>query len=290
MREATTQSKVDYFRLPRPLWRKLKKHLPKNKRNKSKKQGGRPRVSDRAVANAIWYVLWSGCQWKAIHREWFGVSSSVVHERFQRWRRMGLFQKLMKWMVEHYAKESGGISWKWQAMDSKNSPAPLGGEKTGNNPTDRGKQGAKINLLVDERGAPLSVVLTGANRHDKISAVELIVSIALKRPAHKEQHLCADQAYDASDVREFASSEGYTTHIKINPRKKEATDSSGRSPQRKDSHGEPHPARRWVVERTISWLVKRRSLRTRWSKKAENWLALVQLACAHILLNLAVFG
>jgi putative transposase len=289
MREATTTRKVDYFRLPRPLWRKLKKHLPK-KRNKSKKQGGRPRVSDRAVANAMWYVLWSGCQWKAIHREWFGVSSSVVHERFQRWRQMGIFEKLMKWMVEHYAKQSGGISWKWQAMDSKNSPAPLGGQKTGKNPTDRGKQGAKINLLVDERGAPLSVVLTGANRHDKISAVELIVSIALKRPAQKEQHLCADKAYDASDVREFASSGGYTTHIKINPRKQEATESSCESPQRKDSHGELHPARRWVVERTISWLTKRRSLRTRWSKKAENWLALVQLACAHILLNLAVFG
>jgi putative transposase len=222
MREATTARKMDYFRLPRPLWRKLKKHLPK-KRNKSKKRGGRPRVSDRAVANAIWYVLWSGCQWKAIHREWFGVSASVVHERFQWWRRMGLFEKLMNWMVEHYAKESGGISWKWQAMDSKNSPAPLGGQKTGKNPTDRGKQGAKINLLVDERGAPLSVVLTGANRHDKVSAVELIVSIALKRPAHKQQHLCADKAYDASDVREFASSGGYTTHIKVNPRKKDST-------------------------------------------------------------------
>jgi putative transposase len=288
MREATTQSKVDYFRLPRPLWRKLKKHLPK-KRNNSKR-GGRPRVSDRAVANAIWYVLWSGCQWKAIHREWFGVSSSVVHERFQRWRRMGLFQKLMKWMVEHYAKESGGISWKWQAMDSKNSPAPLGGQKTGKNPTDRGKQGAKINLLVDQRGAPLSVVLTGANRHDKISAIDLMVSMALKRPAQKEQHLCADKAYDASEVREFAASEGYTTHIKVNPRKKAATESSGQSSHKEDSHGELHQARRWVVERTISWLTKRRSLRTRWSKKAENWLALIQLACAHVLLNLAVFG
>jgi transposase len=55
MREATTQRKVDYFRLPRRLWRKLKKHLPK-KRKKSKR-GGRPRVSDRAVANAIWYVI-----------------------------------------------------------------------------------------------------------------------------------------------------------------------------------------------------------------------------------------
>ena len=191
---------------------------------------------------------------------------------------MGIFEKLMKRMVEYYAKESGGISWKWQAMDSKNSPAPLGGQKTGKNPTDRGKQGAKINLLVDERGAPLSVVLTGANRHDKVSAVDLIVSIVLKRPAHKEQHLCADKAYDASEVREFAASEGYTTHIKVNPRKKDSTESSDQSSQEEDSHGEPHPARRWVVERTISWLTKRRSLRTRWSKKAENWLALIRLA------------
>src|SRR5215212_4901427 len=289
MREATTQSKVDYFRLPRPLWRKLKKHLPK-RRNKSNKRGGRPRVSDRAVANAIWYVLWTGCQWKALHRDWFGVSSSVIHERFQRCRRMGLFKKLMRWMVEHYAKESGGIGWKWQAMDSKNSPAPLGGEKTGKNPTDRGKRGAKMNLLVDQSGAPLSVVLTGANRHDKVSAVDLIVSMAPKPPTQKEQHLCADKAYDASDVREFASSAGYTTHIKVNPRKKDSTEPSGQSSREEDSHGEPHPARRWVVERTISWLAKRRSLRTRWSKKAENWLALIQLACAHILLNLAVFG
>jgi hypothetical protein len=69
----------------------------------------------------------------------FGVSSSVVYERFQRWR-MGIFEKLMNWMVEHYAKESGGIGWEWQAMDSKTSPAPLGGEKTGKNPSDRGKR------------------------------------------------------------------------------------------------------------------------------------------------------
>ncbi len=111
------------------------------------------------------------------------------------------------------------------------------------------------------------------------------------RPAHKEQHLCADKAYDATDVREFAISGGYTTHIKVNPRKKGAAQTSGEEPSReKDSSEKLHPARRWVVERTISWLSKRRSLRTRWSKKAGNWLALVQIACAHILLNLAVFG
>lgn len=283
MKEATTTRKVDYFRLPRPLWRKLKKYLPKKRR--PSRRGGRPRASERAVANAIWYVLWTGCQWKAIHRDWFGVSASVIHERFQRWRRMGVFEKLMRRMAEYYATERGGIGWRWQAMDSKHSPAPLGGEKTGRNPTDRGKLGAKINLLVDGRGAPVSVVLTGANRHDKVSAADLIVSVAVKRPAHKEQHLLADKAYDADDLREFAASAGYIAHIKVNPRRKGVE-----HPPTGDSPKKIHPARRWIVERTISWLTKRRSLRTRWAKKAANWMALVQLACAHILLNLAVFG
>lgn len=279
MEETTTTPKVDYFRMPRPLWRKLKKYLPRRSQKGKNPKGGRPRASERAVANALWYVLWTGCQWKAIHRDWFGVSASVVHERFQKWRERGIFEKLMRRMADYYAIECGGVGWKWQAMDSKHAAAPLGGEKTGGNPTDRGKLGAKINLMVDERGAPVSVVLTGANRHDKVSAVELIISAAPKRPAHKEQHLCADKAYDAEDLREFAASAGYITHIK-------------RRGAGKDSEAleKTHPARRWKVERTISWLMKRRSLRTRWSKKAGNWLALVQLACAHILLNLAVFG
>jgi hypothetical protein len=45
-----------------------------------------------------------------------------------------------------------------------------------------------------------------------------------------------------------------------------------------------------MVERKLCWLTKRRNLRTRWSKKAENWLALIQLSCTHVLLDLAVFG
>ncbi len=288
MSKATTSRKVDYFRLPRPLWRKIKKHLPKKKKKKkASRRGGRPRASDRAVANAIWYVLWTGCQWKAVHRDWFGVSSSVVHERFQRWRRKGIFEKLTKRMTEYYARERGGVGWKWQAMDSKHSSAPLGGGKTGKNPTDRGKVGAKINLMVDGRGAPISVVLTGANRHDKVSAIDLIVSVKPKRPSGRsqEQHLLADKAYDADDLREFAASAGYIAHIKVNPRRKGTP-----QPPEKDFPKKTYPARRWIVERTISWLGKRRGLRTRWAKKAGNWLALVQLACAHILLNLAVLG
>jgi hypothetical protein len=88
---------------------------------------------------------------------------------------------------------------------------------------------------------------------------------------------------------EFAASGCYTAHIKVDPRRSRRSDDEDL--QEKEGAGEKtHPTRRWVVERTISWLAKRRGLRTRWSKKSENWLALIQPTCAHVLLNLAVFG
>ena len=61
---------------------------------------GHPRADDRAILNGIWYVLWTGCQWKALHRDWFGVcSSSTIHARFQDWRAQGFFVDLLVEMV-----------------------------------------------------------------------------------------------------------------------------------------------------------------------------------------------
>jgi hypothetical protein len=88
--------------------------------------------------------------------------------------------KVFKKMVKFYARECQ-IGWKWQSVDSMMSPSPLGGSKTGKNPTDRAKLGSKVHLLVDERGAPLAVFITGANEHDKWSADDLIVHIVAKR-------------------------------------------------------------------------------------------------------------
>lgn len=278
MPKSSKPKAVDYFHLSRPLWRRLKKCLPERKPGK---RGGRPPCSDRAVMNAIWYVLWTGCQWKAVHRTWFGVSASAVHLRFQSWRHDGVFAKMMHRLAKYYGKKRK-FKWKWQALDSKSCPAPLGGEGTGHNPTDRAKQGSKLHLLVDKRGAPLSVVVTGANRHDKTAALDLVRAVVVTRP-DKIQHLCADAAYDSADVRDFVVLEGYTPHIKSNRRR-------GKKPEPRGLGETTYPARRWVVERTLSWLTKRRSIRTRWAKKIANWLAFVQFACAHILFDLAVSG
>lgn len=252
---------VDYFRLPRPLWRKVKKCLPKTK----EKTCGRPRVSDQAVVNGIWYVLWTGCQWKVVHRDWFGVSASVLHERFQTWQQQGVFEKVMRQLVTYYAKRRG-VKWRWQAIDSKSCAAPLGGDSTGRNPTDRGKRGSKLHLLVDKRSAPLAVHITGANQHDKNAAFDVVVAVVVDQ-SDKEQHLCADKAYDSADLSEFLILKGYTPHIKqISRRAKQLEE------PKQDLAEMNYPARRWVVERTLSWLAKRRSIRTRWSKKVANWL------------------
>jgi putative transposase len=271
---------VDYFHVPRPLWRKIKKVLPEAPKHRSP---GRPRADNRAVLNGIWYVLWTGCQWKAVHKSWFGVCSSTLHERFQTWQRQGVFAQIMRIMVKFYAKKRT-IKWKWQSIDSKSCPAPLGGEQTGKNPTDRGKRGSKIHILVDQRGAPLAVVLTGANEHDKWSADDLVVSIVVKRPKTK-QHFCADKGYDFADVHQFVEQARYIVHIKHKRKRGEPVVEECPIP------GETRfPARRWVVERTLGWLAKRRSLRIRWCKKVNNWLALVQFACAHILMDMAIYG
>lgn len=271
---------IDYFRVPRPLWRRVRKLLPQVDQTG---KVGRKRADNRAVLNGIWYVLWTGCQWKAVHRDWFDVCSTTLHERFQAWQASGVFAAIMREMAKFYHRQRH-IKWKWQALDAKACPAPLGGEATGKSPVDRAKRGSKIHLLVDQRGAPLAVFVTGANVHDKWSADDLIISIVVPRPATK-QHLCADAGYDFPDVHQFVEQERYVAHIKHKRRRGELLIEPCPVP------GETRfPARRWVVERTLGWLAKRRSLRTRWCKKMNNWLALIQFACAHILMSLAIYG
>jgi putative transposase len=100
-----------------------------------------------------------------------------------------------------------------------------------------------------------------------------------------EQHICMDKGYDYPDVYQFVELQRYVVHIKHRRRRGEPVVEEVAAP------GETqYPARRWVVERTFGWLAKRRSLRVRWCKKAENWLAFIHLACAHILMDMTVYG
>ena len=281
MKKDTTKPKSpNYRKVPRCVWRIAKQHLPKQER---KPGAGRSRKPNRAVMNGLWFILWTGCQWKAIDTSWFGVSSSVVHERFQTWQQEGIWEQIFRSMLRFYGRKRH-IQWKWQSVDSRSCASPLGGSDTGANPTDRAKKGSKIHILVDQRGAPLSVWITGANQHDKWSADDLVIHVAVKRPT-SDQHFCADKGYDYPDVHQFVTEQGYQKHIKHRRRRGEPQSDPCSIP------GETQfPARRWVVERTLGWLAKRRSIRTRWCKKSQNWLSFVHFACASILADMAIFG
>jgi transposase len=104
--------------------------------------GGRPRVPDRKCADAIFYVLRTGCQWKALDQTDL-CPGSTAHDRFQAWVEADVFLNLWKAGVERFDALKG-IDWEWLSMDGAMTKAPLGGEDTGKNPTDRGKKGRNV--------------------------------------------------------------------------------------------------------------------------------------------------
>ena len=98
--------------------------------------------------------------------------------------------------------------------------------------------------------------------------------IVVERPqptAEAPQHLCLDKGYDYPQIRELVEKWGYTAHIRAR----------GEEAQAKE-HVPGYRARRWVVERTHSWLNRFRRLLIRWEKKVENYLAMFHFACAWI--------
>jgi len=217
-------------------------------------------------------LLRTGCQWSALPRQEF-AAKSTVWGRFNEWARAGLFQQAWALVLNYYDLEVG-IKWKWQAMGGVMTKAPLGGEETGPSPVDRGKCGVKRSVLSDGRGAPLSVVVAGANAPDKTLALETLDSIPIERPekvVYCLEHLSLDAGYNYKEVIAGVLERDYHLHL---------------SPPAKDKPEVPvekkYPARRWVVERTHSWHNRFRRLLIRWEKKVENYYAMIDLASALI--------
>lgn len=127
------------------FWNEVKDLIPQrerdpNKTYKNKVGQGRKPLDARRVLGGIFYVLRTGCQWKAVPKE-FGAASSI-HAYFQKWTKAGFFEKIWARGLEKY-DELKGIGWTWQSVDGCMVKAPLAQEAVGHNPTDRGKNGDK---------------------------------------------------------------------------------------------------------------------------------------------------
>ena len=177
-------AKIQSWEVSDAFWKKVEPLIPEVKRDstrvyKRKPGGGRKPMPPRQIFEAILYVLRTGCQWKALPKERFG-SASAIHKHFMSWMRSGFFVVLWRAGLAEY-DEMEGIAWRWQSIDGVMIKAPLAREAVGRNPTDRGKKGSKRHLLVDGRGVPLSIVVTGANRHDSTQLELVLDEIIINR-------------------------------------------------------------------------------------------------------------
>jgi putative transposase len=144
----------------------------------------------------------------------------------------------------------------------------------GTNPTNRGTLGTKRSVLTAGGGVPVGLAVDGANRHDWKRARAPIERIPLARPEPtpaKPQGMCLDKGYDSDEVRERLREVGVTAHIRA--RGEEAK-------RLKQDAG--FRARRWVVERTPSWMHRFRRVLIRWDTKVRTYLGCLPVACASI--------
>lgn len=139
----------------------------------------------------------------------------------------------------------------------------------------------KRSLLTEGHGVPLGLAVDGANRHDKKLLEETVNNIVVERPTptpEAQQNLCLDAGYDYDDTHKTVAEFGFTAHIRS--RYQEAQEIKEEAGKR---------ARRWVVERTHSWMNRFRRILVRWDKKAENYIAFLHFACALIAFRSAGF-
>src|SRR5215212_12107226 len=103
-------------------------------------------VSDRGALAAIVFVLKSGIPWEMIHPKRWNAPAERVHLLWQRcarladWQQAGIWHALRRVLLDRL-REAGEIDWSSASLDSANDAGQKGGERTGPNPTDKGKTG-----------------------------------------------------------------------------------------------------------------------------------------------------
>ena len=131
--------------------------------------------------------------------------------------------------------------------------------------------------MVDGRGVPLSIDVTGANCHDVKRLAVLVYGIVISRP--EERHnLCLDNGYAGKNSLRIIEEANYTAHVQ------------GRGAEKRKLVALPgYKARRWVVEAAHSWMNRFRKLLVRYEKKASSYIALLHMAAAIIAFRKAGF-
>jgi len=260
----------DGWRMPDWLWQKVEPLLPPAPPHPLGCH--RARIPDRRVMDAILLVLRTGMQWNALAATAI-CNSSSAHRRFGG---VGAGRRLSGDLAPGAARLRCSRRHRLGLAGGRrgDDQGAAGGRADRPQPHRSRQKGAKRSLLCEARGVPIGLACDGANRNDHKLLAPTLGSIPIERPAPTErrpQGLCLDAAYDNRESRELLASYALDVHIRS---RGEEIELKLRIPGWR--------ARRWVVEACHSWLNRNRALLVRWSKKAENHLALLQLACGLI--------
>ena len=241
-------------------WRLIARRLPPRRRL------GRPREVDlRKVVEAILFILSTGCQWRALPREF--PPYSTVQGYFYAWRDTGLWQRLVRALVRRARRKLGRKSRPTAAViDSQSAATTQAGGPRG---FDAGKRvyGRKRHIVTDTDGLLLAVHVHPANVQDVHGAVPLLERLRQRFP--QLRHVFADRIYRGEQLVNALSHCGpWTIEIVERP------------PGVKGFQLLP---RRWVVERTFAWLGRCRRLAKDFEGSAATQVAWLLVAHLRLL-------
>jgi transposase len=251
------------------LWARIEPLFPPPKPRRFRFPGRKPK-DRRKVLTGIIFVLKSGIPWEELPQEMGCGCGMTCLTYLKAWQRAGVWQRLHEVLLAEL-QEADRIDWSRAAVDSAHARALGGGEKTGKNPTDRGKLGTKHHIATDAQGLPLAVTSTGSNVPDVKEVLHVVDEIPPVRgkvghPRKRPEKLYADRAYDSDPHRQKLRERGIDPKIA----------------RRRTEHGSGLGIYRWVVERTVSWLHSFRRLRLRTDRNGQVHDAFTALASALI--------
>jgi len=253
------------------VWQSFAAYLPKRGHTNHPLGCHRPRISDRDCFEAILFRLVTGCSWDVAGRLGKG-GETTLRRRRDEWVAAGAFQHLVEEAIKAFDKVIG-LDFSEVSVDGSLHKAPMGGEGTGPNPTDRGKTGWKWSVATDTNGVPIGWVTEGANRNDSILLAPTLDDINERGLLVDIETLWLDRGYDSEPTRTRLVERGITDAMIAKKRKRGSA---------KDTKHQPMGLR-WPVERTNSWLSNFGQMRRNTDRFTAHRLAQFALAVALII-------